>query len=395
MNKFSVTQTVAAIQGDQAKGWKMLHLLYSMDRSVIRAIVRNTVAYDTLTSQAKWLQMPGPTEGKVPGVYVIGLGRDDGRFLNIKEMLKLADGIEDYVSGYHQIKRYHRIRVQGGVVLLSPAEQAQIDWVNRVDKGSVVTRPVPDDAQYLKQDAEVPRIEALASGLRARCQIALDPTQSVRQVQSPLYVGCSVDLRRRTESYSRDGLVDMNKPLGLTLRVLEALEIPMKLSIQVAIKIWELDQLPLAEQLVATLAGSLVYQYGFNATETGGTGSKSIKGHESRTALNRSRDLVMVHSNAMLNNLRNMATEINRRIDFAEDLYKLHAVKPDVIASINSSIAEMRNLSLDHKIKWKNIEKELEEKEREIMSTLQDFQLQEWQCNALLDITKRRNSSSR
>lgn len=81
---------------------------------------------------------------------------------------------------------------------------------------------------------------ALASGLPARCKIALGPTQNVRLVRSARYVGRYVDLRRRTESYSRDGLVDMNKPLGLTLHVLEALGIPMKLSIQVAINIWEL-----------------------------------------------------------------------------------------------------------------------------------------------------------
>ena len=49
--------------------------------------------------------MPGTNDGKVAGIYVIGLSRDGkgGEFLNIKEMDERIDGLARYIEGPRHI----------------------------------------------------------------------------------------------------------------------------------------------------------------------------------------------------------------------------------------------------------------------------------------------------
>ncbi|KAI8656144.1 hypothetical protein NCS55_01269100 [Fusarium keratoplasticum] len=216
-----------------------------MDKTAIRAVVAGTVAYDTLRGQATWFEMPSEVEGKVPGVYVIGMSREgqQGQFLNMSETQRLIDGLE---SG------------------------------------------------------------------------------KVRQIQSPLYVDCSTNLRARTSAYKRTarrGLVNVNKPLCLVLNTIEALSLSVDLTVRVTLRIWEADQLPLAEQLITTLAFSLVHQCGFNATEAGGTGSSTV--NPTSASLRKSTELIMAHSNTMEQNLRATLAGLEQRRKFLDDLDRI------------------------------------------------------------------------
>ncbi|CAM1510647.1 Fc.00g009820.m01.CDS01 [Cosmosporella sp. VM-42] len=282
-HKFSVVQTVRAIQSDVVTGWNMVHMLHSMDRTALRAIVLSTVAHDTITGEAKWLPMPHASEGKVPGVYVVGLCRSNqqGKFLNIRETRASVDGIDKYVKGYRVLKAHHTRTQMGIGVPLSASDVAP-------------TSNIPDGARFLEQDSELESIRALAFSFSRRCNTSLDPSEDIRQIQSPIYVGCSIDLKTRTSRYANAS--NVNKPLSLTMSILTALNYPVKPIVQIALRIWEQDQLPLAEQLITTLACSLVYQHGFNATEAGGTGSSTVRGKDGIRALNNARDLVLATS---------------------------------------------------------------------------------------------------
>lgn len=109
-------------------------------------------------------------------------------------------------------------------------------WVSTVDwQGGYNLRPdsIPSP-QSIQSDGEVSKIEGLISSFELRCDRQLDPTGKVRQVQSPLYVGCSIDLRERTGKYklhSRGGLLSVNKPLCLVVNILSALEYPVELRV--------------------------------------------------------------------------------------------------------------------------------------------------------------------
>lgn len=340
---FSVSRTVNSIRGDEDNSSAMVKLLHSMDEGAIKAVVRGTVAHDSFLENAKWFKMPVKAEGKVPGVYVIGLSRDEcqGKFLNIVEMEKLVAGIYKYIEAFKLLETLPRPYSKSTPVL--PRERELLEWVNKVDSTEdVAPGSLPERARFIEKAGEVPSIEALASMFKGRCNRALDPTGLVRQVQSPLYVGCSIDLLSRTSCYLRKGLVGLNKPLGLTVGVLAALDLPVSLTIQVALRVWRPDHLPLAEQLLATLAGSLVYQSGFNATEAGGTGSSTIKNVQS---LVRSRAIVMAYTDTMTANLDATLAELGRRVDFVQKIDEADTCLSGLDAQLNEAIARAGDVS--------------------------------------------------
>lgn len=387
--KFSVSRTVKALKSDGQNGWQMVQLLHSMDRSTIRAIISGTVAYDSHRKEAKWFQTPSSAEEKVPGVYVIGLSREGegGKFLNIREIQSLVKGIEDYIEGYNVIKQY-QTRAQGTSVSLSQSQQSLVEWVKRVDEGPVASKAMPTAAQFIRQDSEVPSVRALASGLLKRCAVTLDPTERVRQVQSPLYVGCSVDLRSRMSKYNRPRLIDMNKPMALTVNIMEALERPLKLSVNVALRIWDLGQLPLAEQLIATLAGSLVYQYGFNATEAGGTGPQSVTEAKHRTALGLSRELVMVHGVSMEKNIGSSLVEVDRRIDFVQKLEEGVVKIAQLGVDVGECEAQMNRLTMLSDSTWEETQAGMKKTEEAMVTRLNEVKEIERQCMVIKSLSK-------
>lgn len=340
---FSISRTTSAIRGDEDNSSAMVKLLHSMELGAIKAVVRGTVAHDSFLDDAKWFKMPVKAEGKVPGVYVIGLSRDQcqGKFLNILEMEKLVAGIHKYIEGFKLLETLPHPSKRSAPVL--PRERELLQWVNEVDStDEVAPKSFPETARFIDKDSEVPSIEALASMFKGRCNRTLDPTGLVRQVQSPLYVGCSIDLLSRTSRYLRKGLVGVNKPLGLTVGVLAALDLPVSLSIHVALRVWRPDHLPLAEQLLATLGSSLAYQSGFNATEAGGTGSSTIKNRE---PLVQSRAIIMAYTDTMNANLDTTLAELGRRVDFVQKIHEADAHLSRLDTMMKATVASVEDMS--------------------------------------------------
>ncbi|KAF7538212.1 hypothetical protein G7Z17_g12689 [Cylindrodendrum hubeiense] len=379
---FSVSRTVNSIRQDDDNSSAMVKLLHSMEPSAIKAVVRGTVAHDTFVDDAKWFKMPGKAEGKVPGVYVIGLSRDgcDGKFLNILEMEDLVAGIHRYIEGFKLIETLRTDKRRAGTL----NERELLQWVGKVQSiDAILPWNVPDKARFIEKDSEVPSIEALASMFKRRCDRALDPTGLVRQVQSPLYVGCSIDLLSRTSCYLRKGLPNVNKPLALTVGVLAALDFPVSLSIQVALRVWTSDHLPLAEQLLATLGGSLVYQSGFNATEAGGTGSSSIK---SRQSLIQSRAIIMAYTDTMTKNVDATLAELGRRADFVQKVHEADEALKLLDAQMNEAIAYADEVSQLRN--WDEMQAFMAKTEAHMQETLKNALAVRRQWKLLYEINK-------
>ncbi|CAJ0552183.1 Ff.00g061620.m01.CDS01 [Fusarium sp. VM40] len=257
----STSRMCEDLEKDNLHGWPMVVLLLSMSQSAIKSIIGGTVAFDANKSDCWYDQ---PSSGiKGAGIYVIGLARKNsgGKFLNGAELRDLINGLEQYIRGAKVINSSSNVG-------LSAQQLEDKKWTMKVD-GIYRQAGDPTDgsvAQFIKKNGEK-SIQELVTSFKRRVT-NLDTTNTVRQIQSPLYVGCSIDLNTRVNNYYRN-LRDTNKPLCLTVSVLEALNLKMDIIIKIALRTWKDEQLPLAERLVTTLARSLVHQTGFNATQAG------------------------------------------------------------------------------------------------------------------------------
>ncbi|EKJ69460.1 hypothetical protein FPSE_10360 [Fusarium pseudograminearum CS3096] len=313
-NNFSVAHTVNALN---RADWSMLELLHSMDHDVVQSIVKNTFAYDMIQGNIRCFPMPRRASDVIPGVYVIGLSIDgqNGRFLNIKEMETVVEEMKEYVAGYKA-----HIKYQSAPTSLSRDEAHARRHINHVD-GFAGGAMKKDDPAFIKKEEEMPSIEALIKTFEKMCDRSIDSTGLIRMHQSPLYVGCSKHLFSRTSVYGHESVRHINKPLGLTISILRKLGHRVQLTIGNVVRVWKADQLPKAEQLVTTLAGSLVYQHGFNATEAGGTGYGTITDEE---GLRTNTAYLISGVKIITSNLRDSLQEIGLRQRYIEDMNRIH-----------------------------------------------------------------------
>ncbi|KAF0641669.1 hypothetical protein FPSE5266_10360 [Fusarium pseudograminearum] len=314
-NNFSVAHTVNALN---RADWSMLELLHSMDHDVVQSIVKNTFAYDMIQKNIRCFPMPRRASNVIPGVYVIGLSIDgqNGRFLNIRETEIVVEEMKEYVAGYKA-----HIKYKSAPATLSKDEAHARRHINQVD-GFAGGAMKKDDPAFIKKEEEIPSIEALIKTFEKMCDRSLYSTGLIRIHQSPLYVGCSKNLFNRTSDYGQESVRSINKPLGLTISILRKLGYRVQLIIGNVVRVWRADQLPKAEQLVTTLAGSFVYQHGFNAAEAGGTGYRSIPDEE---GLRTNTSYLFSGINIIPLNLRDSLQEVGLRERYLNDMDRVRA----------------------------------------------------------------------
>ncbi|KAI7760659.1 hypothetical protein LZL87_007871 [Fusarium oxysporum] len=364
----------------------MVFLLHSIDRTALQAIVSGTVAYTAAMKQSKWLQMPTEPEGKVPGIYVIGLRRSlkDGKFLNIIETERLIDGLRRYVKGARLC------RTNQSPDSLDSADKELMKWVSTVDWqwGYNLKPDSMPSPQSIQSDGEFSKIEGLISSFELRCDRQLDPTGKVRQLQSPLYVGCSIDLRERTSKYklhSRGGLLNVNKPLCLVVNILSALDLHVELSVQVVVRTWEGIPLPVAERLITTVACSFVYQHGFNAVEAGGTGFSKPAG--TSHVLEKSAELLFGHQDTMKQNLEATAAEIDERAEFLDTLDYVNNKGEGLVKEADDLVAKGSDYQGDT---FQSLEKALITKKEESQEQIERLDKRRKQKELLVQLTQLR-----
>ncbi|KAM0542124.1 hypothetical protein ACHAPJ_012949 [Fusarium lateritium] len=390
---FEVINTVNALRGYD---WAMCELLHSMSPSSIKSIIQGTVAFDESERNLHCFEIPEKTPAnpeKIPGVYVVGLCRrmhgGQGRFLNIKEMKSLISDLKDYVKGYEAYTKAQRNIAAGGFISmknLSSDDQKAIRLFKGVDNYSGALQSTLDkgDPIFIEKDDEIPSIKALINTYESMCDITLDPTESIRMRQSPLYVGCSKDLANRTKVYKNNGsLKGINKPLGLTVSVLKRLHIDVEMKVVAVLRTWKPNQLAMAEQLIATLAGSLVYQHGFNAIETGGTGARTVT---SDRALKINTEYVISRVGHIRVNLRKSIDELETRTKFLENLDMVRGEVVSIAEAMDACAVELQRLPSG--MQWNEKLTELEELVASLKLDLKEKEeaLQFW--SLLADIQK-------
>ncbi|EKJ68722.1 hypothetical protein FPSE_11100 [Fusarium pseudograminearum CS3096] len=344
-NNFRVVETVRSLR---EMSWVVCELLHSMSPRVVESIVKGTFAYDS-QRHIDCYPKPSKYDGEIPGIYVVGLSRrgEKGRFLNINEMETLIQWLQFYIEGYlaYAKKQYAD---------LSSDEEIALKRLKAVDSeagGNPSPKPV-----FIEKDEEIPRIRALIDTFKKMCNRSLDATGTVRMLQSPLYVGCSKNLADRMSIYEKNSLKGMNKPLGLTVCIMRKLNKPLKLHVCNVIRIWEPTQLPIAEQLVASLASSLIYQHGFNATEAGGTGPNTIT---SASGIMHNTKMVMSDLKHLATNAKNSIAELEQRKGFVDSLNKIRGSVADIAVTMEQCDRQLRSLPED--FRWNNTLTKLEE----------------------------------
>ncbi|GJN75891.1 hypothetical protein PLICBS_009999 [Purpureocillium lilacinum] len=285
---FAVNKTVQAFRKEPGNHWEMMRLLHAIPRTMVRAIVLGTVAFDDHQRALESYEKPAATSHTDwQGVYVIGLRRigQGGKFLTAGEADLLIDGLEQYVEAAERA-----ISPPIGPPTLEQHTATQ--FMMRVDRrvaGSgnwAIVSP-----RFITSDENVDHVRAMIDSLKSRVaqMAAAGMSAGERMVQSPLYVGCSKNLLVRLANYElSQGFRGVNKKLALTTSTLLELGMPVELVIRVAVRTWKSQHLSMAEHLVVTMASSLVYQGGFNATQAGGNyGSASGGGMARELVLGR------------------------------------------------------------------------------------------------------------
>lgn len=143
-------------------------------------------------------------------------------------MERLVEGLERYVGGY-SVLTSNMIAKQR-----SDGQTKDLEWVRDVDRAyNLGLSPIslPSTARFMLSSSDLSHVSSLIAQFKERMHDAsLNPTSQIRQIQSPLYVGCSTELQKRIEGYSlRRKLTGINKPLRL----------PVSLKIKVAIRTWK------------------------------------------------------------------------------------------------------------------------------------------------------------
>ncbi|GJN79863.1 hypothetical protein PLIIFM63780_003385 [Purpureocillium lilacinum] len=279
---FAVNKTAQAFRNEPGNRWEMMRLLHAIPKTMVRAIVLATVAFDDHQRALESYEKPAATSHTDwQGIYVIGLRRigQGGKFLTAGEADLLIDGLEQYVEAAGRA-----ISPPIGPPTLEQHTATQ--FMMRVDRrvaGSgnwAIVSP-----RFITSDENVDHVRAMIDSLRSRVaqMAAAGMSAGERMVQSPLYVGCSKNLLVRLANYElSQGFRGVNKKLALTTSTLLELGLPVELVIRVAVRTWKSQHLSLAEHLVVTMANSLVYQGGFNATQAGGNFGTASGGGQAR-----------------------------------------------------------------------------------------------------------------
>lgn len=262
----TVNKTIEMLEKDPVQDNSLSLLTMSMSPFVLQSVLMGAVARDAeQTAKQIWPAATGP------GIYAVGVAVNtrQGAFLNALELEELVRNLERYADAYiaFQTAAGSRSAVQTDLVRFARSVDAALEKVSSRDS---------DGCRFLQKDVHFQRVRTFASRLRHRATDVrqADPTGQVHQMQSPLYIGCSETLDKRTKDYAKPALDNINRYLGLTLCILAHLDLKAVAVVRPVMPVWSHDRLGRAERLVSALSSSLLCQDGFNSTEADGRKSE-------------------------------------------------------------------------------------------------------------------------
>lgn len=305
MAQISLIRTIEAFEQDHTRSYQMFLLAMSMSPMSFRSVLSGTVAWDaTRTRRRDWYDASGL------GIYAVGVSVNSrqGKFLSGLEIQQLSNCIDNYVAGYRalSVSTYSRTMKQDADVRFMHIVDSAISLFNSAGA-----------CRSIDNNNDLDRVVLLAQRFRGRAQkiMTVDPTGQVIQVQSPLYIGRSDKMENGTEVYTKLNLTNMNKLLALALNVLHTMGLKSSAIVRPVLCIWEVQQLPIAERFVATIAQSMVAQNGFNATEAGGEPSTASLGE-----LTSAKNQIFGTKLFLKQHLTTGQAEVDARMKFLADL---------------------------------------------------------------------------
>ncbi|ATZ53989.1 hypothetical protein BCIN_10g00180 [Botrytis cinerea B05.10] len=249
----------------------MLKLLLTMSTDVLESLILNTIG-SKFQLDPEFRKHFSKMENS--GIYLntVMSGAVPGKGLNGREWAVVTA----------MMSRYIRSR---GVIITNNSTAAQrddADEASSIDNafGSRPPLDIRNNESYRGHRNWLnsgQTTETFRRNLTQRSNLALDPTQRVRQTQSPIEVGLSHDMATRIKCHHPEsGLRNTVKTWGLFLSCLSVAEMEFTVVSIPVLKVWNRSLIGKAEILITFLAGSSFDEGGFNAAPPGGTKSLSV-----------------------------------------------------------------------------------------------------------------------
>lgn len=163
--------------------------------------------------------------------------------------------------------------------------------------------------------------------------LQFDASGTTPMIQTPLYVGLSVELADRLPKHDptkglNSVLASSNKPFALVVSLMKFQgQEPLTKALCV-LRVWEKRDLLFAETLVSALARSMICQDGFNRTECGDAGKASgLKQHKD------GEDYVKYRSRFFYDNCKAVLQDLRARQSHLSDVCELQPVQSGWLVS--------------------------------------------------------------
>ncbi|RYP56175.1 hypothetical protein DL769_009959 [Monosporascus sp. CRB-8-3] len=273
-DRIRCSKTKDAFEDGSRSERELLALFHTINRKTLRSLVLGFLAVDLHREGAKnWENVYAPNGS---GTYVIAVSiKDrDGMFLNRWENKELAVRVDRYARAcavWAKIKDSYGQQSQ-----VEPQEADLLRQAMEIDNELLVKKNQEwSQGDRFKEPkcwsgrGGTANAEALVQMLARRRDRAFDA--GVFQAQSPVYVGCAHQVKKRMLAHDPDlgSLAGSSSMLKLSLACIRSMSLrPLVTSIPL-VMVWEEDQIPLAEILVTVLAQSLISLHGFNIVQPG------------------------------------------------------------------------------------------------------------------------------
>jgi hypothetical protein len=237
-------------------------LLHTIHPGMVRALVRETVAYDFHSSRS---DRPDTYGTNAPGTYVVALSIEGrhGAFLTRLETESLVEHLEEYAAALDKWDRATGVWADSQAGRDAKRVVATVEAKHFKGKGPGL--------------AEDPRsrimIDYLVAMFKKRINAQLDPAGDTPQRQSPLMVGETTKTFQE-EMAQHDVMVEgpggTTHTWALTIMCIEnCLDLRVEVCCKPVVLAFKPGHVELSEVLVTTLGRSIVTQRGYNITAPG------------------------------------------------------------------------------------------------------------------------------
>ncbi|OTB09771.1 hypothetical protein K445DRAFT_28281 [Daldinia sp. EC12] len=299
------------IRRDRTNRRAMCILLHTIPRELLRSLILGTVAFDQLKPTGK----PVHYAADGPGAYVAAMAIEgrNGKWLSRDEIRELI----------------HK--------LLNDPEHAELDAFTRDIDTQYGGRDSekPNGMRFISDNDAATKVELFVKSLEKRCDPSLPGTDQVYQISSPLYVGCSKNMKDRAVEYQPNtGLKMADKLWGLVCCTLAYMGKHPTIVVVPVIRTWRRPDLPLAEILTTMLGSALATQDGFNAQIPGATIDRSMP-----SILTTAEQYVLALEPHLKDNLDASSREMEKRRRYLENM---ELVSNFPSAEVENTLGELR-----------------------------------------------------